>query len=610
MCGIFGFSLNRPVRESDLMLGRRGTELLKHRGPDGSGEWAEAARGIYLGHRRLAVIDTSAANAQPMTSGPFVVSFNGEIYNFKELRDELAPHGRNFATSGDTEVLLKAWEEWGEGAIDRFDGMFAFALYDGARLHLVSDPFGEKPLYYAVTGEGVYFASEAQPLIQLLGLEFAPCGSENLAVMMLGFVPAPGTGFTNLFTLPPATHVVIEAGKIVSERRYWEPPRAKPQRGPLRPLSEKELDRIHEDLLVSLRRRVRSDVPLGLFLSAGVDSATVAAMVAKDLKLGLEAFTVSFPDAADESAGAARIASFLGLQHRIVDSREDDTWRQAPLRLAGLFGVPNDNLTAISVHQMSSLARSRMTVALSGIGGDELFYGYNKYAFLYRHRRLYQFLPPLLNLARPLDPLLRGFEPWRKACSLFRGDAAWRFLALKNNGLGALLDRIPDARNWARTLFSGDAELAYLARDFDTRVTLPGSYISAVDRGSMRASLEVRTPFLSRRLFETIAGFDQRTFMAFGQKQALRRILYRYVPRSVLQDVKQGFVFPAQRYLAAQPDAPPEVEGIPGNVRAEIWRDRRDARYRMLAIRLCMLETFAKAAPHAGRHAAPARAAV
>lgn len=597
MCGIVGFSLGRPVRETDVSLGRRGAEMLTHRGPDGGGEWAEAARGIYLGHRRLAIIDPTQASAQPMTHGRLTVTFNGEIYNYKELRDELAARGRTFVTSGDTEVLLQAWDEWGEGALDRFDGMFAFALYDGTRLHLVTDPFGEKPLYSAQTRDGIYFASEAQVLIRLLGLEFKPHQADTLSLMTLGFIPAPATGFENLTVLPPATHLALESGRVASQYSYWQPPKTEPRKGRLRNLSERELDRIHEDLVISLQRRVRSDVPLGLFLSAGVDSATVAAIVAKELKLNLQTLTVSFPDAADESAGAARLAKFLGLPHRVIDSREDDAWRQAPQRLAELYGVPNDNLTAISVQQMSALARSAMTVALSGVGGDEIFYGYNKYAFMYRHRRLCRYLPRLIELAKPFGRLLAGFESWHKAGGLFRGTPAWQFLSIKNNGLGDILSRIPGAREQAESLLRGDGrDLVYLARDFDSRVTLPGSYIPAVDRGSMRASLEVRTPFLSRRLAETVAGFDQRVFLAFGQKQILRRILYRYVPQSVMQDVKQGFVFPAQRYLAAQPETAPDVAAIPQNVRAEIWDKRHDTAYRALAIRLRVLETFANMA--------------
>lgn len=607
MCGIFGFSLVRPLREADVALGRRGTAALAHRGPDGHGEWTGAARGLYLGHRRLSIIDLSEANAQPMVRVPLAVAYNGEIYNYREIRDELSARGRRFATTGDTEVLLQAWEEWGKGALDRFDGMFAFALYDGRRLHLITDPFGEKPLYAAETPDGIYFASEAQPLIQSLGLDFAPGEAGTAAFMTLGFIPSPATGYANLSVLPPGTHATVESGRIVAERRYWEPPSASPHRGRVRPLSERDLDAIHADLIEALRRRVRADVPLGLFLSAGVDSGVVAAIVAKELKLGIEALTVSFPDAADESAGAARLAAHLGLPHRIIDSRAEDDWRDAPSRLADLFAVPNDNLTALSVHQMSALARSRMTVALSGTGGDELFYGYNKYAFLYRHRHLYRFLPPVLRSVAPFGRLLTGLESWRRADAYLKGDPGWQFLALKNNGLSGVLARVPGAREFARKLFSGErAGLVYRARDFDARVTLPGSYIPAVDRGSMRAGLEVRTPFLSRKLAETLAHFDPRAFLAFGQKDVLRRILYRYVPPAIMQTVKQGFVFPAERYLASQPEQPPKPEGIPADLCAEIWRNRRDPAYRMLAIRLRVLETFFASAR---RHARPMPAA-
>lgn len=591
MCGIFGFSLARPVCEADLALGRRGTESLKHRGPDGGGEWADAARGIFLGHRRLAIIDLSQGNAQPMRCGSLAVSYNGELYNYRELRDELAAKGRRFITTGDTEVLLQAWEEWGERALDRFDGMFAFALYDGARLHLATDPFGEKPLYVAEKPEGIYFASEPGPLVDHLGLEFAPGESGIAATLSLGFIPAPATGYPGLVALAPGTHAVAEAGRILTQRRYWEAPAALPHKGRVRPLSERDLDLIHEDLTEALRRRVRADVPLGLFLSAGVDSATVAAIVAKELKLGIEALTVSFPDAADESAGAARIAKHLGLPHRIIDSRAEESWRDAPARLADLYGVPNDNLTVLSVHQMSALARSKMTVALSGVGGDEMFYGYNKYAFLYRHRRLYRFLPPLLR--SPFAALLKRMEPWRRAETFLAGSPGWQFLTLKNNGLSDVLARVPGARDFARTLFAErGAELVYRARDFDARTTLAGSYIPAVDRGSMRASLEARTPFLSRKLAETLARFDPRAFLAFGQKDVLRRILHRHVPPSIMQTVKQGFVFPAERYLAAQPEAAPRLDALPADLCDEIWRNRRDPAYRMLAIRLRVLETF------------------
>ena len=357
MCGIFGFALNRPLTPADIERGRRGTRMLVHRGPDGDGEWSAADLGVYLGHRRLAIIDLSPENAQPMAAGNNVLTYNGEIYNFEELRVELEDRGERFATSGDTEVLLKAWTVWGETALDRFDGMFAFGLFDGQHLHLVTDPFGEKPLYWAEDDEGVYFASESQVLVDLLNLRFAPTVDETASFISLGFMPIPDTGFERLHVVPPATHLIVGASGPRSCRRYWRPPPASPGRGRVEPLTTAELDRLNETLFVSLRRRVRADVPVGLFLSGGTDSVLTAAIVTKDLGLDLQAFTVSYPDGQDESQAAARIADFLGLPHRLIDSREDDSWREASSVVANLLGVPSDNLTAMSVQQMSARAR-------------------------------------------------------------------------------------------------------------------------------------------------------------------------------------------------------------------------------------------------------------
>ncbi len=602
MCGIFGFVLNRPLNSGDVGLGRRGIEMLRYRGPDSEGEWVNADRGVYLGHRRLAIIDPTPASDQPMVHGRLVLTYNGELYNFEDIRRTLETLGYRFDTTGDTEVLLKAWAEWGTNALDRFDGMFAFAIYDGELLHLVTDPFGEKPLYWARAADGVYFASEAQVLIELLDLPFAPEDKDIAAFMALGFIPGWRTGFPGLEVVPPATHLRLSATGPLSRRRYWAPPPSQPHRGPLRPLSRRQLDRIQETLLVSLRRRMRADVPIGLFLSSGVDSSLVAAMVAKDLKLDLHAFTVSFPDGVDESVAAKGIAERLGLAHQVVDSREVEGWRDAPALLASLHGAPNDNMTAISVHQMSALARRHMKVALTGLGGDELFYGYSKYAFLYRWRHAYRLPTALMTASRMFDGLLGRNRTWRLASRLLRGNRAWRFVSIKNNGLGPFFDELPGHLEWENGEFRAERrELVYQVRDFDMGTTLPGSYIPAIDRGSMRASLEVRTPFLSRDLAETIAAMDQRAFLAFGQKEVLRQILYRYIPQERIPQVKQGFVFPAHRYLVTRSDVTPCVEGVPSHIAETIWKYRRDERYGGLAIRLSVLECFEERAAAASR---------
>ncbi len=590
MCGIFGFLLNRPLAGADLERGRRATARLRHRGPDGSGEWMDLERGAYLGHTRLAILDRSEANAQPLSRAGLTLTYNGEIYNFVELREELEAAGHGVTTSGDTEVLFTAWREWGPAALDRFDGMYAFALYDGVRLHLVTDPFGEKPVFWAKTAEGVYFASEAQVLIELLALGFAPSQQEVTSFLALGYLPAPATGYPGMEALPPATHLTLDAGGVVAQRRYWCPPAPQRCGGPVRPLSEAELDRIHEVLTGSLARRLRADVPLGLFLSSGVDSTLVAAILAKDLRADVTAYTVSFPDGADESAIASGIARRLGLHHRVIDSRENEDWRDAPGQLAALYATPNDNLTVMAVRQMSELARSRMTVALSGLGGDEIFFGYQKYVFLYRKRRHYRLLAPIVNLAAPFDGALRRLRAWRTASQLLRGCDGWRYLALKNSGMRELLEQLPGVEAWACGLLTdGGTDLAFRVRDFDLHNTLPGSIIPPIDRGSMRAGLEVRTPYLSRDLIETVARLDPRSFLAHGQKEPLRRLLDRYLPREALYAGKQGFVFPETRYLKTCPDQAPEAPLAPEGFREQAWRNRVRPEYGRLAIRIALL---------------------
>jgi asparagine synthase (glutamine-hydrolysing) len=223
-CAEFSDFAEAATHAGRLALGRRGTKLLAHRGPDGAGEWFDPERGLFLGHRRLAIIDVDARSDQPMVRGRNVVVHNGEVYNFSELRDELRSAGEEFVTSGDTEVLLAAWARWGEGALDRFDAMFAFALVDDESLVLATDPFGEKPLYIAETGDGIWFASEPQPLIDILQLKFKPDHDDIGLFLSLGFLPPPRTGFAGLEVMQPATLRRYRPDLRHSERRYWYPP--------------------------------------------------------------------------------------------------------------------------------------------------------------------------------------------------------------------------------------------------------------------------------------------------------------------------------------------------------------------------------------------------
>jgi asparagine synthase (glutamine-hydrolysing) len=591
MCGIVGFISTGVLTDEDIARGRRLRDGLAHRGPDGAGEWLDRARGIYLGHRRLSIVDLSDASAQPMSDDGLVLSFNGEIYNYMELRAELA-NMRHFRTTGDTEVLLAAWHKWGAAALDRLDGMFAISLFDGEQMHLATDPFGEKPIYWAKTPRGCWFCSEADVLARELGLTFGPSPAEAQTFLALGFLPAPATGIPSLHEVPAATHGILTAEGFVRSRHYWTPPVARAAEGEIRGPSERELDEIGEAILESLRRRMRADVPVGLFLSAGVDSSLLAAMAARELGLKLQTLTVAFPDGKDESGPAGEIARYLGLPHKTIDSREATDWQHAPMEMADMFGVPSDNLTALSVRQMSALARQDMTVALSGLGGDELFFGYNRHLRLWAHRHLHRLGPPVAMALRPMAALLRAIPRVGAALDELAGSPAWRFLSAKNNSLGGIVDRLALAVSALSAEFPGDRDLVYEARDFDVRRSLPGNYIPSVDRASMRVGLEVRAPFLSRAIAECIGRMDARALVAGGQKVVLRRLLARYLPAGLVDRPKQGFVFPAARYLAGRDANPPAAAGIDPELAAGIWRQRADGRYRSFALRLCILEAL------------------
>ncbi len=593
MCGVVGFCVNRSLTEADIRLGRNSLEMLEHRGPDGQGEWYDRERGIYLGHRRLSIIDTSSSSDQPININESTISFNGELYNFIELRNELISQSCNFMSNGDGEVLLQAWRHWGSKALDKFDGMFAFALYDGECINLVTDPFGEKPLYILNNADGVFFSSEAQVLVDLFKLEFSPSPHEIAEFMAIGHFQSGTTGFRGLEVLPPSSHICLANGEIVTRTKYWSPPEPYLQKGKIRPLTENDIDIINMELLESLQLRIRSDLPVGVFLSGGIDSSLVAAMISRDLGLRVQTLTVAYPDGADESAEASRIAKHLELPHIIVDSCDDDGWMHLPYELKRLYGVPNDNTTVLSVEQISNIAKRYMSVAICGTGGDEIFYGYNKYKFLYDNRLLYKWLSPLTKFLMPLDPILNKISSWQIAKKLLNGTRDWQFLSLKNNGQGELLKEISDMCGWKGEVLNNYEEAFFLSvRGFDINTMLPGSYIPAIDRGSMRASLEVRTPFLSRRLVETVAQFDQRSLLAFGQKDVLRRILSRYIPRTLTDGPKQGFVFPTKRYLSQDQLTTPILPFLSDSIIERIWSNRLDVEYKSLAIRLSILSTF------------------
>lgn len=591
MCGIFGLWVNRPLNKDDIKKAQDATSMLIHRGPDGKGEYMDRENGLFLSHTRLSIIDLSDSNHQPMKKDSVILSYNGEVYNYKEIAKKLAENNIFSETNGDTEVVLNAWIKWGKKALDRFDGMFAFAIKDRDGLHLVTDPFGEKPLYYVHREDAVYFASEPEPLIRLLSLSFEPSMDEKAAFMSLGYIPAPKTGFQDLRSMPPGHILTISPDFKARHEHYWRSPESLVGKGAIQPLKQSQIDDIHHCLIESIKLRLRSDVPVGLFLSSGVDSALIASIIALELKQDVKTLTVSFRDGKDESVEAAAIADFLRLSHHTVHSEEDEEWKKTPEALLSLYGVPNDNMTALAVYQMSRLARQHFKVALSGLGGDELFYGYQKHLFLYQKGLLYRFGPRVLEVLRPFEKFLNKLKGWRLAHKLLQPTPELQYLSLKNNGLIDELKGLIDSFEWMKSIFSGKNNfLAFDVRDFDLSYSLPNSHIPAIDRGSMRAGLEVRTPFLSRDLITLTSQIDSRSFLKGGQKWVLRKILNCYLPDHLMIEGKKGFVYPAKRYLTQCGNEPPHIAGFNQKAVRSIWNNRVLPEFSSLALRLPILE--------------------
>lgn len=595
MCGIFGFNLRRPLTPQDIDAGLTHLNALSHRGPDGQGHASYEDQGVFIGHRRLAILDTSDRAAQPMIRDGLTLAHNGEIYNFVELRNEMEKVGTNFSTSSDTEVVINSWRRDGAKSLHKFDGMFAFALFDGEVTHLATDPFGEKPLYVIENDEGVYYSSEPAPLIEMLGLKFEPTETEIAAFLTLGFIPAPQTGFGKLQLLQPGTHAVVSNGRLNRVSRYWTVESPRLLENDPRPISEPELDDIAQALIESTRVRLRSDVPTSIFLSSGVDSALIAAIVSRELISDIPAITVGFPevDVADESEGAAAIAKHLGVEHEVVLS--DGTSGSDPLDLMlSVYGCANDNVTAIPAYEMARAARASATVALSGIGGDELFYGYNKYQVFYERRRLLAQREPARTLARWLYKM-NDRRTGSYISQLIRRSSRWTYANLKNVGAWDILEQIPELEKWGDDFFSESDTPQYVAaRHFDLTQVLPCLYIPAIERASMRVGLEVRTPFLNKKLFSTVDKLDPRSVVGFGQKNVARRLLARYLPEDLIFSGKRGFNSPLAPIVQAQ-EATPFIPGLDENLVAKS-RDRRlKGRGGNLFIRMMILSRLAEA---------------
>ncbi|CAN5659424.1 amidotransferase 1, exosortase A system-associated [soil metagenome] len=562
MCGIagrFNYDARRPVDPGTL---EAMTDAVRHRGPDASGYYHGA--GVGLGHRRLSIIDL-CTGAQPLGNedGSVQVVFNGEIYNFAELRAELVAHGHRFRTGSDTEVIVHGYEQWGERCVDRFRGMFAFAVWDAnaRRVLLARDRLGVKPLYYAeLPGIGLVFGSEIKSLLEdpAVPRDWRPEALD--AYLTLLYVPAPDTIYRAVHKLPPA-HLLVADASGIRVSRYWDLEFT----GDGDPLREDEyLEELDHLLRESIGLRLISDVPLGAFLSGGIDSSTVVAYMREASGTPPVTIAVGFNDREfDETAHAETVARHLGCEFHALTA--DPQVEELLPKLAWHFDEPFADSSAVPTYYVSKAARELVTVALSGDGGDELWAGYARHRVEQWEQRVRSALGP----ARALAGWLGGALPLS-----VKGARSLRHLSVAPDQAYAMKHAYgmfePGAKD---TLYSrdfaasiGHADVfssfreAYQACSssdpmdralyVDARTYMIDDVLTKVDRMSMAVSLEAREPLLDHKLLEFAARVPMSLKLKNGQtKFLLRRILERHVPREITERGKRGFEAPIGRWL-------------------------------------------------------------
>ena len=554
MCGIAGVVAGS---DRDTSCVSAMTAMLRHRGPDDVGIWRSSDRTVALGHRRLSIIDLSPLGHNPMRleGTGLWITYNGEVYNFRDIRRELESHGYRFRSQTDTEVVMAAYARWGVRCLDRFVGMFAFAIWDEARkrLFLARDRLGKKPLYYASYAGRFAFASELKAL--LADRDFPREIDPDAVSLYLryGYIPAPYSIFRAARKLQGGHFAVLEEGELKVER-YWDPVEialSQPFTGDVEE-ADTELSRILAD---SVAGRMISDVPLGAFLSGGIDSSLVAALMQEQSTRPVKTFTIRFNEPRfNEADHAAAVARHLGTDHHeeVCDvSQMLDIVDVLP----EFFDEPFADASAIPTYLVSKATRKHVTVALSGDGGDELFFGYWRYHSYAATRRW-------LDAPRPLRRTLAAIASnipvgrFQRAAEVLRENETDRYARWITHWNILDIQRLTGRSSVPNPVYSDTLRrIESLPPDqrppiLDLLTYLPEDILVKVDRASMAVSLESRAPLLDHRVVEFALRLPQRMKFRRGQsKSLLRRILYRKVPRELLERPKMGFGVPMADWL-------------------------------------------------------------
>ncbi|WP_374296657.1 XrtA/PEP-CTERM system amidotransferase [Sphingomonas sp.] len=562
MCGIAGLFHPGTPKPVDPPRVRAMIAAQAHRGPDGDGVWT--APGVGLGHRRLSIIDL-AGSPQPMIDGEIAVTFNGEIYNYRALRAELSAMGAHFRTEGDTEVLLQGWRYWGPAMLDRLDGMFAFAIHDmlAGALFLARDRLGVKPLHWAELSDGsIAFASELKGLLAHPLLRRQPDLTAVEDYLALGYVPDDACMVAGVRKLPAGHYLLVERGRgIPRPQQWWDVDFSRRASGSAAALGEELLDLMR----AGVTSRMVADVPLGAFLSGGVDSSAVVALMAEASPRAVRTCTIGFEEAGyDERAFADTVARRFATAHATRVVRSDDF--ALIDTLVHHFDEPFADASALATYQVCALAREHVTVALSGDGADEAMAGYRRHAFQAAEDRVRGLLPA--GFRRSVFGTLGGIYPkadWaprplraKTTLLALAGDSAEGYATSVGVTAPALRARLftPEAR---AALGGHRAEDRYVAamRDApaqgpldrvqyaDLKIWLPGDILTKTDRTSMAVGLEAREPLLDHRLVQFAASLPPAMRLQRGcGKWLMKRSLERYLPREILYRPKMGFSTP------------------------------------------------------------------
>ena len=582
MCGIVGFKSKKnfqALRESLPAAVLR----LAHRGPDDSGLFFDEKAGLGLGHRRLSIIDLSTAGRQPMSSddGMVQIAHNGEVYNFKEIRDVLKRCGHTFHSATDTEVILKAYQQWGIDCLNKFVGMFALALWDGRKqcLFLARDRLGIKPLYYHFSRGNLLFASELKALMAFKNFDRNIESDAIPLFLHYQYIPAPRTIFSDTYKLLPGYYMIFDGQKLASHS-YWCLPELPEDLGSSHPSEQERLEGLDSLLTQAVSDRLVSDVPLGALLSGGIDSSMVVALMQKVNSSPVRTFSVGFREPGyNEAPWASNVAKHLGTDHTEFYVTPREALEVIP-RLPEIYDEPFADSSAIPTFLVCRLARSQVTVALSGDGGDEQFAGYIRYWSTRAMVRSFRRLPE--SIKRALAGLLGGIpsnwveklylpcreflpqrfrvvnfpDKWQKLISLMGNTeiqelyrmtiCLWseeQLLRLTGQTLseGIFEETFRQTEDWPL--------LSRLMR-VDQRTYLPDAMLTKADRASMAVSLEARVPLLDHRVVEYTSQLPDNLKYRNGMgKYLLKKLLARYLPKDLFERPKMGFGVPIDRWF-------------------------------------------------------------